>query len=259
MIRIGVCGPLRLAGAIHKAGFDYFEGGVAEILCPLEGEAAFEARLAELKRQPLPCEALNCMLPGSIKVVGPDADPAVLDRYVSTLSRRAVRAGVKVVVFGSGGSRRIPEEFDLHRAEGQLLAFLRLLGDRAAGAGVVIALEPLNQGETNIFNTAAEGADWVRRAERPAVRLLVDAFHLMRENEPAAVIIREAPLLAHMHVATRANRFAPGLEPCSELDEFFAAVKASGYNGRMSVEGGLGEDPQASLPKVCAFLRNALR
>lgn len=259
MIRIGVCGPLKMAESIHKAGFDYFEGSVTEILCPLEEEAVFETRLSELQRQPIASEALNCMLPGSIKVVGPEVDNAVLDRYVSVLTRRAARAGVKVVVFGSGGSRRIPDDFELQRAEDQLLTFGQLLGDRAADAGVVIALEPLNRSETNIFNTAAEGADWVRRADRPALRLLIDAYHLMRENEPAAVIIREAPLLAHMHVATCANRLAPGLEPCNEIDDFFAAVKASGYSGRMSVEGGFGEDPQASLPQVCAFLRNALR
>ncbi len=258
-MRIGVCGPMSLAGVIKHAGFDYFEGAVGAILKPLEDDAAFEAVLAELERQPLACEVLNCMVPGSLPVVGPNADFAALERYVSVMTRRAARAGVKVIVFGSGGARRFPEDFDTRKADAQLLDFLHLLGDRAAAAGVTIAVEPLNKGETNILNTAAESADWVRRAARPAVRLLVDAFHLMREEEPAAVIIREAPLLAHMHVATRTNRLAPGLEPCAELDDFFAAVKASGYSGRMSVEGGLGQDPQATLPQICAFLRDALK
>lgn len=258
MIRIGVCGPLRLTESIHKAGFDYFEGSVTEVLCPLEDEVTFEKVLVELKRQPLTCEALNGMIPRSMKIVGAEVDTAALDRYMATVPRRAARAGVNVIVFGAGGARYIPEDFDLHQAESQLLSFLRLAGDRAADAGVVIALEPLNKGETNVFNTAAEAAEWVRRADRPAIRLLVDAYHLMRENEPAAVIVREAPLLAHTHVATCANRLAPGLEPCVELDDFFAAIKASGYSGRMSVEGRLGEDPQASLPQICQFLRQAL-
>jgi len=258
-MRVGVCGSVGLSGAIRDAGFDYLEGSVGEILKPLEGDAAFDAVRAQLDRQALPCEALNCMVPGTLPVVGSNADPAALDRYVSVMLRRAARVGVKVIVFGSGAARRFPADFDTRKAETQLLDFLHLLGDRAAAAGVTIAVEPLNTGETNVLNTAAESADWVRRANRPAVRLLVDAFHLMRENEPAAVIIREASLLAHMHVATRANRLGPGLEPCGDLDDFFAAVKASGYTGRMSVEGGLGSDPQATLPQICAFLRAALR
>ncbi len=257
-MRIGVCAPLTLAALIKDAGFDYFEASVGELLKPLEEDAAFEASLADLERVPLPCEAANCMMPGSLAVVGPTADLRVLERYVSTMTRRAARAGVKVLVFGSGSARRFPDDFDPRRAEAQLLAFLRLLGDHAAAAGVTIAIEPLHRGETNILNTAAEAATWVRRADRPALRLLVDAFHLMREEEPAAVIIREAPLLAHLHVATRINRMGPGLEPCSALDDFFAAVKASDYSGRMSVEGGLGPDPEAALPQVCAFIRRAM-
>ncbi|MCL1887409.1 MAG: hypothetical protein FWF96_00880, partial [Kiritimatiellaeota bacterium] len=69
------CGP-RETAALKSAGFDYFEWSVPGLLMPLAGEAAFEAALGEADAAVLPCEALNCMVPGDLKITGPDADPA---------------------------------------------------------------------------------------------------------------------------------------------------------------------------------------
>ncbi|NLL84109.1 MAG: sugar phosphate isomerase/epimerase [Lentisphaerae bacterium] len=258
MVKLGVCGPIAMAETIKAAGFDYFEGGVSEVLCPLESDALFTERLAALQRLSIPCQALNGMVPGALKIVGPEVDTAALEHYVAVMTRRAAQAGIAVIVFGSGDARRIPDGFDREKAGDQLFWFMRLLGYYAAIAGVVIALEPLNKGETNIFNTAGEGGEWVKRVDRPGFRLLVDAYHLMREEEPAEIITNETPLIAHMHVATKMGRFAPGLEQCPELDSFYAAVKASGYSGRLSIEGNAGDNPALNLKNACALLRNAL-
>ncbi len=50
--------------------------------------------------------------------------------------------GIGIIVFGSGGARRIPEGFDRQRAHGQLVAFCRMVGPIAREHGVIIAVEP---------------------------------------------------------------------------------------------------------------------
>ena len=96
-------------------GYDYFEWTVGGLLKPLEGEDAFAAALAAVRAAPLPCPAVNCFLPAELKVTGPAVDPAALDRYVTTACRRAETAGVRVIVFGSGAARRVPDGFDPRR------------------------------------------------------------------------------------------------------------------------------------------------
>ncbi len=93
---------------------------------------------------------------------------------------------------------------------------------------------------------APEPADWVCFPEQNLLTLTAGAvFHDdlgLSDDDPFAAITANADLLAHVHVATRANRLAPGMEDCPELDGFFAALRASGYAGRVSIEAALPAD-----------------
>ena len=72
MIRLGVCSSPENIGLIADAGFDYLEVGFAWLhgLSDEEYQKALETvRAAKIK-----VEAANGMLPGKLKVVGPDVD-----------------------------------------------------------------------------------------------------------------------------------------------------------------------------------------
>jgi sugar phosphate isomerase/epimerase len=241
-MQFGVCGNPDVAGLAAQAGFDYFEWGVGPYLAPREAESAFEQSLAWVRAAALPCPAVNVFVPADLKITGPEADLEKLSAYVGTACRRAAQGGVRVIVFGSGGARRVPAGFDRAAAWQQLVDFCAVLGPAAAQHGVTAAVEPLNRAECNILTSAAECAQLVRQVNHPGVRLLVDAFHMLRDDDPFAAITANADLLAHVHVATRANRLAPGMEDCPELDGFFAALRASGYAGRVSIEAALPAD-----------------
>jgi D-psicose/D-tagatose/L-ribulose 3-epimerase len=256
-MRYGVCCGPDSAEKAKRAGYDYFEWSVPALLKPREGDAAFRQALAQVHAAPLPCEALNCLIPADLKVTGPVVDRAALEAYMHTAMTRAGAAGVKVVVFGSGGARKVPDGFDRATAEQQVVWFLKMGGGYASAAGVMIVIEPLNRSETNIVNSVEEGVAFMRRVNHPAVRMLVDGFHLMREHEPVDKVVQHAATFAHMHVATNANRRYPGNEPCEGLPAFLAAVHRSGYTGRMSVEASL-QDPAQDLPRALKTLRDAL-
>ena len=234
-MQLGVCGSPALAPVLAGAGFDYLEVNVVRDLQPEAAGEAVAGTLTARRELSMPAPVANVFLPGSLKVTGPDVDPAAQEQYVRTAFRRAQGAGIELIVFGSGGARRIPAGFDRTRAWAQLVDFGRRIGPLAEERGVTIAVEPLNYAECNVLNTVAESAQYVRDVDHPGVRLLVDAFHWARNAEPVQSIIDAGPLLVHAHLATYANRLAPGEELC-DFAPFLAALAQAGYRKRLSVE-----------------------
>ena len=252
-MQFGVCGGVDLAAVAQGSGYEYLECSVGGLLKPLETEAAFEAGLEAWRGAKLPCPALNCFIPGNLKMVGPQVDTGALEAYVATVMRRAARTGVQVIVFGSGGARQVPEGWDTAQAWRQLVAFGRLCAPLAQKHGVTIVVEPLNRRETNIINSVAEGAALVREVDHPAWRLLVDGYHWLLDNDRAEDIVANGALFGHVHVATAPNRLPPGAEPC-DLQPFFNALARAGYGGRISFEGKLTE-PAVTLPAALVLMR----
>jgi sugar phosphate isomerase/epimerase len=235
----------------------FVERTVGDLLKPREDPASFAVALEETRAAGLPCPVLNVFVPGDLKITGENADPAALKQYVTTAFERAQEAGVRVIVFGSGAARRIPDGFDRDRAHGQIVEFLRMLAPIAARHGVTVAIEPLCRRECNVLNTVRECGEMVREVNHPAVRLLVDSYHLLIDRDSIEDIVRYGDLLAHVHVATVPNRFAPGLEEC-DLQPFFDALAKAGYTGRVSIEGRI-PDPPNDLPKALSVMKELER
>lgn len=110
--------PIEQAEFIAKLGFDYLEvsaAGLAEMT-----EAQFADFLQKNEAAPIHAEAANCMFPGSIKLTGDNVDFEAIQTYVNHAIGRLAQAGIKIGVFGSGGSRRVPENFPREKAWEQL-------------------------------------------------------------------------------------------------------------------------------------------
>ena len=223
------------AAMARDAGFDFIEGTVGAILKPAEPEEAFLSALEEVKKSPLPCQALNLFIPAHMKITGSEANLDTLETYCATVFERAQRAGIAMIVFGSGGARQIPDGWE--RGRSQIVEFLHRIAPEARLHGVTIAIEPLRSAESNIINTVAEGASIAREVSASSVRLLVDAYHWASENESAESIVENADLLVHAHIATYKNRLLPGME-ATDFAPFFAALREGNYAGGLSIEAG---------------------
>jgi len=253
-MKYGVCGSPETGAAAARAGYDYYEMTVGSLLKPLEDEAAFEQALKEARKAGIPCEALNVFVPGHLKITGPKVERQALKQYAATALRRAEVAGVKAIVFGSGAARRIPEGFARAKAWEQLVDFCKMLGPLAQEHGVTIAIEPLNQAECNVLTSVGEGAELARQVDHPSIRLLVDCFHWAKDGDSFEDLVQAGLLLAHAHIATLPGRRAPGAE-AYDFGRFFEALRLGGYDGRISIEGEIGE-ADAELPKALSLLRS---
>jgi len=120
-----------------------------------------------------------------------------------------------------------------------------MLAPIAAKHRVTVVIEPLNKKDCNVLTTVA------------ALRLLVDAYHLLLDDDSLEDIVRNGDLLAHVHIATVPNRLPPGAEAC-DLGPFFDALVRAGYDGRVSFEGRV-SDPETDLARALSHMRELER
>jgi sugar phosphate isomerase/epimerase len=234
-MKLGICADPQYGPAVADAGFSFLELHVQRHLRTLDDDDAFHAELARIQRAPIPALVANCFVPGELKITGPKVDAARLEQYVHTALMRAQRAGIHTIVFGSGGARRIPEGYDRHQAWQQLVNWGKMIGPIAEEHQVTVVVEPLNRDECNVLNTVGEAGRYVVEVDHPHFRLLVDAYHWLRDRDSFEDIVQYGSLLRHVHIATETSRLAPGFEPC-DFAGFFRALRLSGYDGLISVE-----------------------
>ncbi len=235
-MKIGFCtDPATVASLPTRPDCDFIEGHVVNFLTPEASDADFAPRAAALRDCGYPMPAANVLLPATLKCSGPTIDYARLDRYAQTVFRRAKEVGMTLIVFGSAGARMVPAGFPLATGFEQYVDLLRQFGPLAEENGVTLVVEPLNRGECNLVNTILEGAEAVRRANTPGVKLLVDIFHMLRNGESPEDILKVGPLIRHAHIAENQDRAALGTHG-EDFRPFLRALHRTGYNDRLALE-----------------------
>ena len=253
-VAVGYCTSFRNLAAAKAAGFDYVELGTSEIAAL--SEADFETVAQDAARIGLPTPASNTFLPATLKVTGPDIDRDRQIEYVTKALDRVGRLGVRIVVFGSGGARRVPDGFSKDEAFRQLVDFGRRIAPLAKARNITIAVEPLRREETNIINSAGDGLALVQAVNDPGFQLMIDFYHLASEHEDPGIIIRAREHLRHLHMANPNGRVFPASADEFAYDPFFAALRTIGYDQRISVEAST-KDLQTDAPRAIALLRKA--
>jgi sugar phosphate isomerase/epimerase len=233
-MKFGVCGGLERFAAIAAAGAEYLEPSVATDAAPEGPRSDWAGKLAQIHDAGLTAEAWNCWVPGDLKVVGPQADWERYRRYAGVAISRVAEAGARVVVFGSGGARAIPNGYDNARAVDDFAKAVRIAADAAANAGIVIAIESLESSETNLLNTLAGTARFVEGIALPNVKCTADFYHMSAEGEPNELLVSIGRHVGHAHLAD-SGRGAPGAGT-ADIAGFLAGLRASGYEGRVSIE-----------------------
>jgi sugar phosphate isomerase/epimerase len=252
-MKIGICTSLEKLGKFEAMGFDYIETTVTSLMDMSGAEFREAAKKAHGGR--IGVEACNVFFPRSLILVGPSpADRQTLKNYLDTAIARVAEIGAECIVFGSGASRVIPDGFDPAAAHRQLRDAIALAGEIALANGVTIVIEPLNKTETNTLNSVAAGFDMAKEIGHAGVKLLADFYHIRLENEPMSNVVAAGAMLRHTHIARGEGRIYPFSDADDCYADFFRALKAIDYQGRMSIEGRTA-DEDADAPKSLAYLR----
>lgn len=248
-MKIGFCGKPDMIGQVAEAEFDYIEMPVSYIAGLSEDE--FSACLKAVKEAPIPVPSFNVLFPGDIALMDEGEDERI-EAYLRGALSRVRSLGGKTVVFGSGRSRNRPESMTYNAAFRRLIDVTRIIGRIAAEYDITVVIEPLNRGECNMINSLGEGACLVSAADCPNVKLLADYYHIEKEGQPPEDIERLTGI-AHAHIAAPAGRRVP-TEAEEGFEKMFSAMKKTGYQGLISVEGG-SDDLLSDGPKAVKMLK----
>jgi len=117
---------------------------------------------------------------------------------------------------------------------------------------LVLAIEPVNRFESHFINIAADAVKFVEAVGLPNVKVHLDTFHMIREeNDIAQAVMEAGPRLGYVH-ACENQRGIPG-SGLFPWKEFFQALKRAGYDGCITIES---FDPNMeNIAKLCCIWR----
>lgn len=233
--QLGVATSYDNDSLLSAAGYDYIEESARKLLAPSVDETTYRKQLQKLKSMKLQVPSCNLFLPGNLRLTGPEANEKVILGFVDSLMQRAKEAGVKIIVFGSAGSRKLMEGQDPEQAKKELIAISRKMAEVAKRYDRIIAIENLNSTEDNFINRLSIVTEIVKAVDHPNFRITADIYHMMKENEPPSAIIEASPYLVHCHIAEKEGRTAPG-KAGDNFVPYLAALKKVGYKGRITIE-----------------------
>jgi len=234
-LSLGVCTSIDNNSYLKSLGYEYIEESVGRYLKPAEDDKFFQEQYIKYTGSQLPIKACNSFIPGKLKSVGEETHHEEILKYAETAFRRARMSNINYIVFGSGGSRGIPEGWNETKATAQFIALLKKMAPIAKIYNIVVVLEPLNKGEVNFINSVSEGAEIVKAVNHPNFRLQADIYHMMKEDEPADSLVKHGKLIKHCHIAEKEIRSAPGVKG-DDFRPYLAALKKIAYKGGLSIE-----------------------
>lgn len=245
---------IRIIEQAVRDGFDYVELPLVQIMDL--GQDEFGRVVDKLSSRGIKCLRNNNFFPGYMRLTGSQVNKAEIEDYIERALVRSHVLGVTKVVFGSGPARSIPPGFPPNEGKEQIVRLLRYISSIAEKFGISIAIEPLNRGESNIINSFEEGCLISSEVSRENVKVLVDYYHLVKENEPLEHIYQKGKsFLFHAHFAGDGSvRKYPSVERKEEYMPFLKALKTIGYDDTLSLEA-YDDDPAANMKPALAMLR----
>lgn len=235
-IALGLYAEIDRAADLPNEEFLFLEENVQTLLVPEQPEEVFAARLELARQAGRPVTVANRFLPPDLKPVGPAIDQDRLARWCETVMRRAEAVGVKIIVWGSGVSRRLEDGFPREQATEQFAEAVRRAAPLAERHGVTIVIEPVCRHDSNFIRSLAEGAEIVERVAHPSVQLLADFWHMQWENESPQEIVRWRHLLKHVHLSEYGLDRGEPARHGDDLRPYLRALRESGYEGGLVIE-----------------------
>ena len=117
---------------------------------------------------------------------------------------------------------------------------------------LILGIEPVNRFESHFINTAADALRFIREVGLPNVKVHLDTFHMIREEDDfAGAVLAVGNQLGYVH-ACENQRGIPGsgLVP---WQSFFQSLDSIGYDGCITIES---FDPNMeSIAKLCCIWR----
>jgi sugar phosphate isomerase/epimerase len=233
---IGIVQSLENDSLLRSFGYQYLVESVARLISPRNvTEEQFQENVKKMKSLSHPLYACNIFIPGELKVVGPEVNEGAVLEYAGEVFKRCQQANVNMIIWGSGGSRRLPDGFDKEKAKEQFVSIARKISDLGARYNMTFALENLNSTETNFITKAEDALEIVKKVDRKNFGLCIDIYHMLKEGESPSIIEKASGNLIYCEIAEKENRTPPGVRG-DDFRPYLSALKKAKYKGKIVIE-----------------------
>ncbi len=247
---IGISESLDNDSVLTAAGYSGIIESIDRRISPRKvSDSLFQQNLAQFKNLHTPIYAFNLFIPGDLKLVGPEVHENAVLAYVESVFQRISRTDTRMIVWGSGGARRIPDGFNRKTAERQFVALAKKIAERAGKYNILLALENLNSTETNFITTVQEALSIVKQVHHPNLRLNADIYHMLKESEGPAILAKTKKYLVHVEIAEKENRTAPGVTG-TDFRSYLRELKKLGYHRKIVIEGRWNNAADIAVPAL---------
>lgn len=205
---------------------------MSEIAALSEGEFS---ELSEYLRLLNVCTPVfSDMLPGDLRVTGPDVSAQAQHEYLRNAFRRARALGAELIVFDAAAARNVPAEFDFLLARRQLGNFMRILQGHAADANLRIAVRNYRRAECNLINTISEAALLSALLMLDRIGVAADTVQMALASEPLDSIERAGGALMHVYFGNALTRRLPSAGDGEDYPRILELLRELSYGGRIS-------------------------
>ncbi|MES2809663.1 MAG: sugar phosphate isomerase/epimerase [Bacteroidota bacterium] len=253
---LGMIDNLNKDSLIYAAGFKMIGEAVGRTISPNFNEDKLQANIVRMKKAQCQVYMCNILFSSSMKIAGPAVNEQRVLPYFDSLLTRANQAGVKWLILGSGGARRIPDGYDAKKAQADFTVLCGKLAQLAQKHKIMLVLESLETDETNFLVNLKETAEVVRGVNNPYFKLNVDIYHMGRMKESPQVIVDNADLIVHCEIAELEKRTLPGIKG-DDLKPYMRAIRKANYKGPIFIEATAAYSP-ADLMMSYKFLSKQL-
>ena len=220
---------------IEVAAFTLVKEGVQEI-----SPARRKEMVSPMRDAGIECTGLHWLLappPKGLHITTPDA--AVRRKTVAYLDELIDFCGDldgHYMIFGSPKQRNTRgisvEEANRYFAEG-----LARVADHAQQRDVMILIEHLGSGATDVVNTLAEASELAKEVNHPAIQIMFDFHNTDDETEPFDVLLKKYYEYIHyIHVQEMDGKHLGTGTAVDDFVKAFQTLKDLGYDGWISLE-----------------------
>lgn len=252
-MRFGICCDIDKLELCLNSGADFIEVNNTKIAQACDEE--FNDALLLSKKHPNTILASNGLIPKTIRLTGNDVDYDKIVEFCESSFERLSLLGVKILVFGSSGAKRVPEGFSFELAMQQLVRCVRIFSDVAKRYDQIVVIEPLRYSECNIINLMRESKELADLVDRDNVKAHVDFFHMMQNQETFTELQKFASDFVHAHIASPVLRTLPAFDDGANYKEFLDILKNANPDLSVSFEGST-KFEENELKTMFSFLKS---
>ncbi len=202
----------------------------------------------------VPFQVCAVPLPEDVRVTQKGFNLYVWTEHLKRAVQRLAQLGCRKLAWSNGRARVLPLEGESATSKEQLLQFLFMLCELAAGFGISVLIEPLSPRRTNFLNSMKEVGDFLPRVRKDNLLSLISLRELTQIGLSLVDFAKYRGLIAHVQMenpqAAEGPRIGPRPDDGYDYNPFLEALKGAGYSGAIC----LPEDSDAAGLAYCRGL-----